>query len=162
MPARAFTVSEANALIPHLENVLREMGRARDAVLEHRGKLGILETLWGAEVHQRGNPDHPEWRDRHREAEELVRRIELLVQEGILAQGVRIPAGGLEHGLVDFPTTWNGRWVFLCWRLGEPQIHHWHEVDAGFAGREPLTPEQARLMGRHDDPGLLEAFPGGI
>lgn len=162
MPARSFTVPEANALIPHFENVLREMARARDGVLEHRAKLTILETLWGTEVHQPGNPDHAEWRDRHRETEELIRRIELLVQEGILAHGVRFPAGGLEHGLIDLPTTWEGRWVFLCWRLGESQVRYWHEIDGGFAGREPLTPEQTRQMGRHDDPGLLDAFPEGL
>jgi hypothetical protein len=157
MPVRAFTVKEANALIPHLEGVLRELARARDSVLEHRAKLGILDTLWGEEARREGNPDHPEWRERHRAIEELVRRIELLIQEGIVAHGVRFPQGGLEHGLLDFPTTWHGRWVFLCWRLGEPQVAWWHELDAGYQGREPITPEQAREMGRRG----AAAPPGG-
>ncbi|HUX86133.1 MAG TPA: DUF2203 family protein [Chloroflexota bacterium] len=41
-------------------------------------------------------------------------------------------------GLVDFPAERDGRVVYLCWRRGEDQIHYWHELDAGFAGRQPL------------------------
>lgn len=43
-----------------------------------------------------------------------------------------------EGGLVDFHALRDDRLVFLCWRHGEPRISHWHEVDAGFAGRQPL------------------------
>ena len=39
-------------------------------------------------------------------------------------------------GLVDFPGWMNGHEVYLCWRLGEPEVAHWHELDAGFAGRQ--------------------------
>ena len=48
------------------------------------------------------------------------------------------PKGALE-GLVDFPAMHEDREVYLCWRLGESEITHWHETDAGFAGRKPLT-----------------------
>jgi hypothetical protein len=44
----------------------------------------------------------------------------------------------LERGLIDFPAVRDGREVYLCWLCGEPQISHWHEPDAGFAGRRPL------------------------
>jgi hypothetical protein len=47
---------------------------------------------------------------------------------------------GFDVGLVDFPGQMAGRPVYLCWRLGEPAVAHWHERDAGFAGRRPLTP----------------------
>ena len=43
-------------------------------------------------------------------------------------------------GLVDFPGEMNGRRILLCWRLGEPEVQFWHEVDAGYAGRQPLAP----------------------
>lgn len=43
-------------------------------------------------------------------------------------------------GLIDFPALANGRPIWLCWRLGEPQdIQWWHELDAGFTGRQPLA-----------------------
>jgi hypothetical protein len=44
----------------------------------------------------------------------------------------------IEQGLIDFRTEREGREVYLCWKLGEPDIRWWHELDAGFAGRRPL------------------------
>ena len=41
-------------------------------------------------------------------------------------------------GLIDFPCWMDGREVYLCWRLGEPDVAHWHEVTEGFAGRQTL------------------------
>ncbi len=48
----------------------------------------------------------------------------------------------IEQGLIDFRAEMNGREVYLCWKLGEERIDWWHEMDAGFAGRQPL-PRQA-------------------
>ena len=44
--------------------------------------------------------------------------------------------------LCDFYSMMNGREVFLCWRLGEPEVSHWHDLDSGFAGRQPLRAPQ--------------------
>jgi len=41
---------------------------------------------------------------------------------------------------VDFPSDMNGRPILLCWRLGEPEVQFWHDPDAGYAGRQPLSP----------------------
>ena len=60
---------------------------------------------------------------------EYVRELEVLGVE---------PKSGPE-GLVDFPAVLDGRIVYLCWKLGEPEVLHWHELDAGFAGRQSLT-----------------------
>jgi hypothetical protein len=44
-------------------------------------------------------------------------------------------------GLVDFPAQLRGRRVWLCWKLGEPAVTHWHEWDAGYAGRRTIGPD---------------------
>ena len=44
----------------------------------------------------------------------------------------------LDRGLIDFPSFVGGREVFLCWEMGEADIEHWHELDVGFSGREPI------------------------
>jgi len=44
----------------------------------------------------------------------------------------------LETGLIDFPSRRQGKVVYLCWRLGEKRVGHWHEVNAGYAGRKPV------------------------
>lgn len=41
-------------------------------------------------------------------------------------------------GLVDFPAKLEGRLILLCWKLGEDEVRHWHEWDAGFSGRRPV------------------------
>jgi len=156
MARKAYTVGEANALIPTLESVLVQI-RARSKKIEDgQEKLQLLELLWGERVRDAANPDHAEFNG-HREAiRNGVREIEEMIQTGIASRGIRFPTGGLEQGLLDFPTTWRGRWVYLCWRMGEQRITAWHEVDGGFAGRQPLTTDQARRMGLEDDPAHVD------
>jgi hypothetical protein len=66
------------------------------------------------------------------EAQALLRaEIERLARENIV---LRDP----ETGLVDFPGEREGRRVWLCWQLGEDRVEHWHELETGFIGRQPL------------------------
>lgn len=146
-PARIFTVEEANRLVGEMEIVMAEIERLRSQLEQHSRELGILDALWGSKVLKTENPDHGEF-ERHRAAiDRIVSRIEGLARDEILTRGIRFPTGGLEHGLLDFPTTLDGRVVYLCWRRGEPQVDHWHEINGGFAGRQPITTEHAVRMG---------------
>jgi hypothetical protein len=54
----------------------------------------------------------------------------------------------LDTGLLDFPTLYQGREVYLCWRLGESQINYWHGVDEGFAGRKAIDDD---FLANHGD-----------
>lgn len=66
------------------------------------------------------------------EAAAAIRRgVEELADAGIVLRDA-------ETGLVDFPSEREGRLVYLCWRLGEEHVAHWHEEDAGLGGRRPL------------------------
>jgi hypothetical protein len=58
------------------------------------------------------------------------------VVRNVLDLGVEIKH--LDPALVDFPSFRDGRIVYLCWQEGEPTIAHWHDVEAGFGGRQPL------------------------
>jgi hypothetical protein len=147
MSRKAFTVDEANALIPELEGV---MARVREEGAELRRRyeqVQILDALWGEKLEDPATPDHDEF-IAHRDAiTRLGESIEATIEREIHGRGVRFPQGGLELGLLDFPTTYDGRWVYLCWRAGEPRVSAWHELDGGFTGRQPITLEQARTMG---------------
>ena len=140
-------MEEANRLVGEMEAVIAEVERLRGQLEPHDRELRILDALWGPKVRETGNPDHGEF-ERHRIAvDRTVEKIEGLVRDEIMAHGVRFPAGGIEHGLLDFPTTLDGRVVYLCWKRGESEISHWHEINGGFAGRQPLTTEHAARMG---------------
>lgn len=161
MPRRVFTVGEANALLPHLREILRRIQDLRGIVGDRTDQLKILDVIWGKSVSDPENPDHGDFTKHRRVIGGAVSEIERLIREEILALGVRFPPGGLEHGLLDFPTTLDGRWVFLCWRLGEPELSAWHEMDGGFRGRKPLTPELSMRMGTGGSEGAPgDAVPG--
>lgn len=158
MPRRAFRVEEADALVPLMERVLAELERRREEARAHRDRMEVLELLWGERLADPVCPDHREMQVQREAIEAAAREVRRIVEEEISGRGIRFPVGGLEHGLLDFPTTWEGRWVYLCWRRGEPQVRAWHEVRAGFAGRREITAEQRARMGREhplpDDAGL--------
>ena len=156
MSTKTFTVAEANRLIPILETVLESIGQKMRQVETAAEKLHILDVLWGDRVLAPDNPDHAESQQLRLQMAILMRQIEDIVTREIDGRGLRFPQGGLEHGLIDFPTTWQAREVLLCWKRGEPRIEAWHEVHAGFAGRQSLTSEQVRLMGLAPDPGRTD------
>lgn len=159
MPRRAFRVEEADALLPVMERVLAALEERREELRTRNDQVQVLELLWGARLAEPGCPDHAEAASHRAVAEAAALEMRRLVEEEVTGRGIRFPPGGLEHGLLDFPTTWKGRWVYLCWRRGEPRLRAWHEVNGGFAGRRPITPEQRARMGA-DLPLPGDAAPG--
>jgi len=152
MRRKSFTVDEANRLIPVLESAFRSIEQTKERVRRHAKKLEVLNLLWGDRVGNDTNPDHRDFIRHKRAIGKAVSEIEQIIQEEILRRGLRFPMGGIESGLVDFPTTYQGRWVYLCWSSGEAELNFWHETDAGYPGRQPLTDEQREIMGRVYDP----------
>jgi len=132
MERRQFTLDEANALVPWLEETFQRLANMRreqtdaqsqlDELLEHRGSNGSSSSNEAMQQAQ-GNVD----------------RLARLMEEGfqdILAEGIIVR--DVATGLVDFPSQREGREVFLCWIRGEERIDFWHETNRGFAHRQPL------------------------
>ena len=132
MERRQFTLDEANALVPWLEETFQRLANMRreqtdaqsqlDELLEHRGSNGSSSSNEAMQQAQ-GNVD----------------RLARLMEEGfqdILAEGIIVR--DVATGLVDFPSQREGREVFLCWIRGEEPIDFWHETNRGFAHRQPL------------------------
>ena len=125
MDKRFFTVLEANELIPFLTERLRQLG----SIYQGLKKRAAQRTPKLQDVIARGGiPVDLGYLD-------LMGHLQTLTTE-ICSQGCHVK--DLECGQIDFPTIWEGREVYLCWRLGEQEVAFWHEIDAGFAGRQPL------------------------
>ena len=150
MTRKAFTVAEANALVPALTQTFREIDAHKYRIREAGKKIEVLEFLWGAALRDPANPDHADFMTHRETVDRALRGIQRCVQAGVVAHGLRLPVGGIEDGLVDFPTTYRGRWVYLCWQVGERELSSWHEADAGFRGRQTITRAQREEMGRDD------------
>ncbi len=127
-----FTVEHANRTLPLVrkivEDVVQQHRRWREAILE----LDLVASSLRA--------DDPGDRATtlERAVQALAREIDGYKRE-IEDLGIQLKDPRL--GLVDFPSEMGGRTVLLCWRLGEPEVQYWHEVDSGYAGRQPLSPE---------------------
>jgi hypothetical protein len=122
---RHWTPEQANLLRPIVSTTVKRVRAARrllaDAGLDADFALQA-ETSGGA------------WpgRDRAHAALDIALGFERLERLDIVVRD-------LERGLVDFPAVIDGREVYLCWLLDEPQVTHWHAVESGFAGRRPLA-----------------------
>lgn len=123
---RTFSVEEANRLLPILRRQLRNMRRLRDelaALNPEIEKARLKSDLGGGSVF---GPLYLQG----------LERFTSVVQE-IEAFGVLIK--DYHEGLCDFPHEHEGRIVYLCWKLGEEEVGWWHEVESGFAGRQPVS-----------------------
>ena len=118
-----YTIEEANALLPYLAPALvelREKWEEADELQRDRTRAAMSN----------GGPAHA------RDGTEVLDRVAELMER---IQGWGILLRDLGSGLVDFPTEMDGEEAFLCWRLGEPEVAHWHPAGEGFGGRRPLT-----------------------
>jgi hypothetical protein len=129
---KVFSVEEANRALPLVRAIVTDLSRLWQDVIERRQRLAHLTADRELES---GDPYGDELADMARELAVDAGRVKEYVAE-LRALGVE--AKGPE-GLVDFPAMLDGRPVYLCWKLGEPEVLYWHELDSGFAGRQPLT-----------------------
>ena len=119
-----YTRDEARALLPEIRAWLKRIAHLHADLQKFEGRLGGLMSpgsdLGGALVNT--------W----------VRTLAEL--EGVFQEFQRreIQIKDIERGLVDFPAIIGGREVFLCWEKDEEDVEFWHELDAGYAGRERL------------------------
>jgi hypothetical protein len=122
---RYFSVEEANQVVRQIQPLLSKILEIRQRVLERRPELiPLLQKVRG----NGGNRQASELVDEFRRLEELV---ELIQASGAIVKDIN-------QGLIDFPHWRDGREVYLCWQFGEDEIRYWHELDAGYAGRQPL------------------------
>jgi len=126
-----FTVERANRTLPLVRRIVE------DVVRQHRlWREKILELDLVASTARAGEP-RERAEELERDALALAKEIDGFQQE-LEQLGIQLKDRRL--GLVDFPSEMNGRQILLCWRLGEPEIQLWHDVAAGYAGRQPLSP----------------------
>jgi hypothetical protein len=129
--AKLFTREEAEALLPEIEPLLQEIRELGREIAEHEAHLQVDQL----KLMSNGHKPPPDTETLQNDVRILDHRIQANV-EAILAMEVIVK--DLAEGLVDFPSLLHGREVYLCWKLGEDGIHWWHEIEAGFAGRQPL------------------------
>lgn len=130
---RLFTLAEANALLARLAPLLSRLRSEKAALDDARSRLARLTPT------MQGNGHAAEAMELEGQIDHYARTIADGIRE-VVGQGIELK--DIDRGLIDFPSPREGRVVYLCWRLGERHIRYWHEVDAGFAGRQPLGDDE--------------------
>jgi hypothetical protein len=134
---RLFTVEEANQRLPLVRAIVQDIVDLFRDLQERRERIARVKQLRGQGTSS--TRFHSEETDQVEE--------EILKDEEKLAEFVReLHELGVEFkdpilGLVDFPAQMDDRVVHLCWKLDEPEVQFWHELDAGFSGRQLLLAE---------------------
>ncbi|MHC4879201.1 MAG: DUF2203 family protein [Planctomycetota bacterium] len=133
---KLFTVEEANQRLPLVRAIVQDIVDLNRDIEERRARLNHVRKL-------RGNSSPGQLYSDELDQQEIDLRTD---ERRIAAFVLELHELGVEfkdpvRGLVDFPAMMDDRVVYLCWQLGEPEVHFWHELDADFTGRQSLLAE---------------------
>jgi hypothetical protein len=124
MAERHYTLEEANAALPWVLERIERLRSARVRLTDEEVREALGEA---APMNGGGEPG--------REVSEAFLEMRSALAE---LQATEIVLRDLDRGLIDFPTLREGREAYLCWEEGEDEIAYWHDLDAGYGGRQPL------------------------
>jgi hypothetical protein len=130
---KTFTLDEAQSLLPVLESLLKraiESKAAADAIESELSELARRIYLSGGMRVDVGKVT--------RQRAEIESHLKLARESFAEIDSIGVQVKDLEAGLLDFPCRIDDQVVLLCWRMGETSIEHWHTMESGFQGRQPV------------------------
>ena len=130
---RTFTLDEAQSLLPVLESLLKRAIDGKHSAEEAESDLAGLAQRIYLSGGMRVNPATVA--QQRAELESHLTKVKESMAE-IDAIGVQVK--DLDAGLLDFPFKLEDEVVLLCWKSGESAIEHWHTMESGFSGRQPI------------------------
>jgi hypothetical protein len=130
---KTFTLDEAQSLLPVLESLLKRAIEGKQSAEE--AESGLSELARRIYLSGGMKVDVSIAAKRRMEMETHLQRVRESIAE-IDSIGAQVK--DLDSGLLDFPCRLDDQVVLLCWRMGEPAIEHWHTVEAGLKGRQPI------------------------
>jgi hypothetical protein len=144
---KTFTLDEAQSLLPVLESLLKRAIDGKQSAEEAESHLAGLAQRIYLSGGMRVNPVSVA--KQRAELESQLTKVKESIAE-IDAIGVQVK--DLESGLLDFPFKLEDEVVLLCWRMGETAIEHWHTMESGFSGRQPVDERFKRKPGTGGKP----------
>jgi hypothetical protein len=135
-----FTVDEANAMIPHLEEtfmrILQMRGQIK-TIYDRLERAGMVLEEGGGELAEvpPGELDS-EMAGEQAALEALIEAVEEELAQ-LHFRGALVK--GLEPALVDWYARRDGHDIFLCWEFGEKEVAWWHGLEDGYTGRRPVS-----------------------
>ncbi|MDX1963940.1 MAG: DUF2203 domain-containing protein [Pirellulales bacterium] len=132
---KLFTLEQANAMLPLVRAIVQDLSVLSQDVIDRRERLAGLKA-------KRAKPRDDLYQQEVQQIEQELQQDTLRLREFVEElQDLGVEPKNGPEGIVDFRCLLDGRVVYLCWKLGENRITHWHELEAGFAGRQTLPVE---------------------
>jgi len=122
---KIFTLAEAQSVLPRLRSLLTEIGDKWRHIRELNPDVQKARDKASFDGYSKSGVEYVE------SVSHLMFLIHQIKDMGVLLKDA-------DRGLCDFPYMRQGKVVYLCWQLGEDDIQYWHDIETGFAGREPL------------------------
>jgi hypothetical protein len=130
---KTFTIDEAQSLLPVLEALLKRALDGKKAAEKVEGELSDLARR----IYLSGGMKVDVGRVGKQRAE-LDAQMKLIRESIAEIDAIGVQVKDIDSGLLDFPCRLDDQVVLLCWRMGETSIEHWHTMEAGFKGRQPV------------------------
>ena len=148
---KLYTVEEANHALSLVRPIVSDIVAKYAEVSERKARLDQIRQSRRSGGRSAHDVYQEELQQVEEELEKEIARLQEFIEE-LDSLGVELK--DISKGLVDFRSMMDGREVYLCWLLGEEEVGHWHELDAGFAGRQSL------LAGSASDGGAADGSDG--
>ena len=130
---KTFTIDEAQSLLPVLESLLKRAIEGKKAAEEVESSLSELARRIYISGGMRVDAANVV-----KQRAEMEAHLKLARESVAEIDAIGVQVKDLEAGLLDFPCRLDDQVVLLCWRMGETAIEHWHTVESGFQGRQPV------------------------
>ena len=135
---KVFTIEEVNQLIPKLTESIKELQAGQQEILAKEVEVDAVELLYPeTEAGEASSQVAREIEAYNELVDRFYSRIDEIHEMGCFLKEI-------EMGLVDFYALYQGRVVYFCWKLGEPEVSFWHEVGRGFTYRQPIIREDEK------------------
>ena len=132
---KLFTIESAEKVLPKLKGLLRKAIHLNRQLQTLHSESLINQEEIQVETEDQNIRYQFEVVKNHEQLHELTEEFYESVEQ---IENLGCVIKDLEQGLIDFPSRFEGREIYLCWKLGEDRIRHWHEVDAGFDSRQEI------------------------
>lgn len=132
---RVFTPAEANQTLPLVKMIVGDIVDLYESVHDRQGRLAVIRQRPGMEDREESNVYGEEVKQIEDELNRDIEQLEEYIEE---LRSIGVELKDPIKGLVDFHTIIDGREAYLCWKLGEEEVLYWHELDAGFQGRQSI------------------------
>ena len=135
METRLLSLDETTRMLPLLRRIVQDIMDHWNLIIAKRGELEALEK-------GPADQEHPESEAKLHEVKQdlngMIDKINCYIKE---VEGLGCFVEEFKRGIVNFPSLYHGRKVFLCWNPSEDKVTHWHELDETFNDRVKIKDE---------------------